>query len=738
MQIRAASALGAVLIMLSIAAAPAGAQGQMGSSDPVAEALVEGQRLLVTPYYDRAREAFERAIDLAPDDPAPRVWLGRSYFQEGRDQEDRALREFERALEIAPRDREARYWLARSLQRRDESDDMEQARDLYQGLLEEDPAFRDVLRRVQETHVELGTLPEHAARMEEAARGDPGDPLKTYRWAESLRQMGETARAEALLKGLRESARDFLPGRVNYSIAMTLFEEERWEEGTQYYLDAVRYMSDATVAHTMWEDILFIAEPVEMQRYRAARSVEEYRDLLTGFWKRRDPDRTDVANERVGVHYQRLKDAWDSYQLPGVRAAWNDPDAQGRLRRPPTYVDDAPFDDRGLVFMRWGEPDETAFDQDASVDNMSWKYEEKGVRPEMIFHFERHELGGGWRFVPYPRPEYAISRTSMDADFGALQRGTDPQLINQFSQKANQDILEGLTRDGYIPDYVETYEPLDVFVDWAAFKGSEDRTRQEIYWGIPLIALMNQQVLEQLSTEVQVDLSVFSPDFSREVYKVDRTMSIPVPRGTPMNALAVDQEVIPLAPGQYEATLRVEDLVGNKLQVSNFQILVPDYSQGQPLQVSDIQVAMDIREGESRSRFVKPGYTVVPLPTRVYGRGQPAHIYFGIYGLEKDEVNATRYQVSYTIRPAGGETGTLGRVLVGGLLGRRDEAGGITVTGDEESGIMSDVHKVLQISLGESSYKQYTLRITVQDLVSGRTATSTTYFRVDQGSGGGG
>ncbi|MFO7769212.1 MAG: tetratricopeptide repeat protein [bacterium] len=738
MHLRAAAALSAVLISVSIPAGSAAAQVDLGSSDPAAEALVEGQRLLAVPYYERARAAFEKAARLAPDDPEPRVWIGRAYFQEGRKQEDRAIREFGRALEIAPRDREARYWMGRALQRRDESGDMEEAKGYYEGLLEEDPTFRDVLRRVQETHVELGTLPRYTARMEEAARGDTGDALATYRWAEALRQMGQTARAEALLKGLRESARDFLPGRVNYSIAMALFEEERWEEGTAYYLDAIRYMSDPTVAHTMWEDILFIAEPVELQRYRRARSVEEYRDLLTGFWKQRDPDRTDAANERVGVHYRRLKDAWDNYQLPGMRAAWNDPDAQGRLRRPPTYIADAPFDDRGLVYLRWGEPDETAFDQDAGVDNMSWMYTEKGVRPEMIFHFERHELGGGWRFVPYPRPEYAISRTSMDPSFGALQRGTDPQLVDRFSRKANQDILEGLTKDGYIPDFVETYEPLDVFVDWAAFKGSGGRTRQEIYWGIPLISLMNRQVAERLSTEVEVNLSIFSPDFSNEVYKADRTMTIQVPRDTPLNALAVDQEVIPLAAGQYEAALRVEDLVGNKLQVSNFQLVVPDYTGEESLQVSDIQVAMDIAEGETRSRFVKPGYTVVPLPSRVYSRGQPAHIYFGVYGLSKDEVGATRYRVSYTIRPAGGESGTLGRVLVGGLLGRRDEAGGITVTGDEESGIMNDIHKVLQISLGESSYKQYTLRITVEDLVSGRTATSTTYFRVEQGTGGGG
>ena len=735
-----AAVLGAALIVsfTVLVPAPVPAQGQSATSDPAAEAIVEGRRLLVTPYYDRARAAFERAARLAPDEAAPRVWLGRSYFQEGRKQEDRALQAFDEALELDPADREARYWKARTLQRRDESGDMEEAQRLYQGLLEQQPTYRDVIRRIQETHVELGTLPEYAARMEETARSGSADPLKTYRWAEALRQLGETARAEALLKGLRESARDFLPGRVNYSIAMALFEEERWEEGSSYYLDAIRYMTDETVAHTMWEDIVFIARPVEMQRYRGARTVEEYRDLLTGFWKSRDPDRTDAENERIGVHYERLKDAWANYQLPGIRAAWNDPDSRGRLRRPPTYDVDAPFDDRGLVYLRWGEPDETAFDQDASVDNMSWMYTEKGVRPEMIFHFERHELGGGWRFVPMPRAEYALSRTSMDPDFGALRRGMDPQLETQFSAKANQDILEGLTQDGYIPDYVETYEPLDVFVDWASFKGSEDRTRQEIYWGIPLIALMNEQAARELATEVRVDLSVFKPDFSSEVYKIGRTMQIQVPRGTPLNALAVDQEVIPLAPGQYEATLRVEDLVGNRLQVSNFQLVVPDYREGDPLQVSDIQVAMNIVEGETRSRFVKPGYTVVPLPTRVYSRGQPAHIYFGVYGLTKDEFGATRYQVSYTLRPAGGESGTLGRILVGGLLGRRDDTGGITVTGDEESGILNDVHKVLQISLGESSYKQYTLRITITDLVSGRTASSTTYFRVDQGSGGGG
>ncbi len=701
------------------------------------KAIEEGRNALKIPSFERAREAFRLAARLDRRDPLPRVWLGRSYFLERPNPLDRkahlerALRELDRALELDPTFREARYWKGRVLMRSAGRSNLEEARRLFEGLVAEDLTYEDAIRRLQEIHVELGILPRYLAARKEAAEADPGDPMATYRYAEALRQSGELGLAEALLRQLRESRRDFLPGRVNYSLALTLFDGERYEEGTEFYLDAIAFMQNPVPARMMWEDAYLIANLDEMRRFREAETVEDFRDLFRAFWKSRDPTKTTVENERIGVHYERLTIAWREYQLAGVRAAWNDPDHNKLLRLPPTYDLIAPFDDMGLIFLRHGEPDDRAFLHAANVpDNMSWMYETKGQRAEMILHFEQHPLGGGWRFVPTPGPgEYAISRTSLDAKYGALQYGMDQQAVQRLAQDANIDLREALTRDTHIPEFDVT--PLTVYNDEATFKAAGGLTRYEAYWAIPLMELMSDAVAQQRAVDIGVKVSLFTEDY-REVYKNERVERVSIPAGTPLDAMTVDQEVMVVRPGSYRLVLQFEESTGNKLQVQEIQVNIREYPEGE-LDISDIEIALQILEEEHGrfGRFVKSGYTVWPLPTRVYQSGQPAQIYFDIYGLAKDEIGATRYRTSYQLVPGGGERGTLGRISIAGLLGRHQAAGGVTVTGDEETGIHSDVHKVLTIELGDSSYRTYRLLVTVEDLITGKQVSRRTFFRIN-------
>ena len=182
-----------------------------------------------------------------------------------------------------------------------------------------------------------------------------------------------------------------------------------------------------------------------------------------------------------------------------------------------------------------------------------------------------------------------------------------------------------------------------------------------------------------------------------------------------------------LPPGDYVVALEIRESYGNRRQIQEMYPVVRAFPTG-TLAISDVQIAQSIAEGERGGRFIKPGYTVMPLPTRVYQQGQDAQIYFGIYGLEKDVIGATRYRISYQLMPGSAERGTLGEVVIGGVRGRRD-AGSVVVTGDEESGIFSDVNKVLTIDVGDSNFTIYRLRVMVEDLVSGSRAEHITWFR---------
>lgn len=723
------------ILVLILLAVPVGARGIASrQQDPQRSALEEGQAAFRIPDFDTARRAFRRAARRNPSDPAPHVWLGRCDLVERTDSFDRedrlerALGHIDDALDLDPRSMEARYWKARVLATRGGGRRLDEAREIYEGLVEEDPLYEDVMRRLLEIHVERGTLTIYGEELEEAARTDPDNPVLLYRFAEVLRQSGDLGRAEALLRVLHERHRDFAPGWVNLSYALTLFELGRNEEGTRYYNDAVAFMKYPAVARTMWDDAVWIAKLDEFVRFNRAETIEEYRNILRAFWKSRDPTKTTADNERIGVHYERLRVAWRDYRLAGVRAAWNDPDELGLLNLPPTYNIEAPFDDMGLIYIRWGEPDERAHCHDVSIDNMSWKYEEKGQRPEMIFHFEQHPLGGGWRYVPMPRPgEYALSRVSLDPKYGMIVDGIDVQSQSFLVADANRDLRVGLTQDAYVPEIDAV--PLTVFNDEASFKLGNGLSRYEAYWAIPAEELVSQAVIERGEVMLTVNISLFDGGFN-ELYRTERTSRIPVQQLMVPGSIITDQEVIAVPPGDYMLALQITEVDGDHMQIQDIPARVREYPAGE-LGISDVEIASLIIQGQ-RGKFAKSGYSVVPLPTRVYGDGQPVHIYFDIYGLTKDEFLATRYRVSYRLEPGAGESGSIGRVRIGGRLGRRQETGGIEVILDEESGITNDVNKVLEIDLEDSTFRTYRLRITVEDLVAGTSVVRQTFFHVDR------
>ncbi len=635
----------------------------------------------------------------------------------------------ERALEVDPASREGRYWKARTLTRLGGNRNLNEALELFEGLVEDDPLYEDVMRRLLGAHAEQGSLPDYVGVLEAAARATTSDPVLTFRYADALRLSGNTSRAEAMLRGLRERYRDFAPGWVDYTLALTLFEMGEVEDGTTRYLDAITFMKYPAVARAMWEDAIWAANLTQMARFRRVETVEDYANFLRGFWKEKDPTKTTVDNEVIAIHYDRLRVAEQNHLMAGFRAVWNNPDDQGWLHLPPTYDIEAPFNDMGLIYIRWGEADEVAFTHEIEIDNMSWMYEEKGQRPRMIFHFEQHPLGGGWRFVPTPGPgEYAASRVSMDPKFGMLLYGVDQQSLSFLVEDANQDLRVGLTQSGYIPE-IEV-EPLTIYNDEASFKAPDGMTRYEAYWAFPVIELITQKTLDEGEAIVTVNISLFTSDFQQEVYRNTRQMRVPIGPGVGPDMISIDQEVMTVAPGNYTLALSFSDQEGFRRQDQEIPIIVRNYPE-EGLHISDVEIAFTVVEGE-QGRFAKGGYMVTPLPTRVYQQNQPVLIYFGIYGLRKDEYGATRYRTSYRIDPGAGEQGSLGRVRIGGRTATRQQAGGVEVVLDEESGIFNDVVETMAISLEDSSFRMYRLRITVEDLVAGTRTVSQTFFRVNR------
>src|SRR5690606_1144216 len=160
------------------------------------------------------------------------------------------------------------------------------------------------------------------------------------------------------------------------------------ERGLRLYADAVAAAAaDSTGA--LWAQVEAIARPAERERYHSAKPGE-LPAFFEAFWAHRDPDLFTAANERIAEHFRRRAEARRRFRLRQPLALYHhsatyrhNVSALGAGARPelaeleprvllPGRNLPLQLDDRGLAFLRYGEPDR----RDAfSLDVETWRYE---------------------------------------------------------------------------------------------------------------------------------------------------------------------------------------------------------------------------------------------------------------------------------------------------------------------------------------------------------------------------
>jgi hypothetical protein len=230
------------------------------------------------------------------------------------------------------------------------------------------------------------------ARWEEEA----GGPESGYDWLAVARlwlRAGKAGRAEMALHRADES------GEV--AKALVLLDQARVAHlsgqpdlaGEAYWKGCELAAAAGSVEY--WLDIEPLATPRELKEWDAFRTLPaSQRDLcafLRRFWNERALASAMTVGARIHQHYARMRFALDTYRRRGGRKG---PTFSNELGRPRNAI----FDDRGLVFLRMGDPDRlttfagnpSAGDRDVvSAEcyqpNVSWAYDyPDGTR---VYHF---------------------------------------------------------------------------------------------------------------------------------------------------------------------------------------------------------------------------------------------------------------------------------------------------------------------------------------------------------------
>ena len=461
------------------------------------------------------------------------------------------------------------------------------------------------------------------------------------------------------------------PGALNLSpvAAQWAYRAGQYDRASVYWNQFLERIDAQTLA--LYVDPGPILSDEQRAIYNALSDAEK-QNFIDRFWLQKDQDPTTAVNERLQEHYQRV---WVARQYFAGSAY--------------------PWDRRGEVYLRYGEPDYRSRSGRAPgvmSAAVQWVKDElyaqlytrppEGALVGTVFpvrssramfadSFElmgrnaadTHTMGDGYlpvtsaednSLVPWESWVYVTVGGGMEITFtdemGSGHFNFAPIPLRQpLGMRPIARIHENAPETAYrqaVSDRPEQHRPwwqtreLEFYYDVADARGGYFMTRVDVAYGLPLD--VEKIGRGDLTLAIALYDSVANRAFrlSRTVVRKD-TLS-------DSNAMLTDLLTLPVPPGTYHLTVKAENVSANRVSLLQQVIAVEPYGDSK-LQMSDPVLAAQIDETDVDDSFRRKILRVLPLPTRAFLVGQEMGLYFEVYNLVADEFGQTRYRVTLQI-----------------------------------------------------------------------------------------
>ena len=452
-----------------------------------------------------------------------------------------------------------------------------------------------------------------------------------------------------------------------------------------------------------------IFNPQESLKWSALRTAAEKAAFFRIFWRRRDPDPFTFHNERLVAHYRRLHEAEKKYPLNFPHSLTQNSRNQFRRVAPssPDYEFDPDIffnrsrglglDQRGLLFLRHGEPDVVktvdSFDEvnplDISTPNISTDQFDMNAPGALLnpqnqrvpteiwyygkhfFPFEKSFGAGDYMFVPvYVRGAGNIEKAMENESFN------DP--LPPFNQ-----------------DYYMAY-----------FQGPKGLLEMEFYQSAPLKAVTKK-------TGPEADLAVFDNDWAPR--GMDKSVAKKV--ATPSENLWVAVNSITVDTTTTFYALRM-DIPGHRA-VSRKKIDL------KPFHANDFDLSGIILgtppspEAQVHSRM---GVDIIPRPSLTFRPGEIITVYLEIYNLRRDWEGKRTYRESVTVTLDQEEANKITSNIKRFIAWSRKGSSSLTLSFDRQptEEKINTIPEHFDIDTSELVSGKYRLVIEIQDNVTGQ------------------
>ncbi|MBW8772375.1 MAG: GWxTD domain-containing protein [Gemmatimonadetes bacterium] len=310
-------------------------------------------------------------------------------------------------------------------------DRLTRAAGMFAKAAEVDPAFvhglTDLANTALEQRINLRLAVALEALRKSAGTAAAGHPAVLLARGRIEREVGDPDSSAEAFRGYLAAGGDQDLGR--FELARTELSNGHLEGSAPYY--GAAGAGDTVVDRMLRSDLHELVDDTALAGLDsltgAARS-----EWLHRFWSVRDQGDLRRPNERLAEHYRRMWYARRNFRLASTRRQYR---IEERFR---SYNRD--YDDRGIIYIRHGEPTDRATLAGESVPlNQSWRY----ARPEgdLLFHFVAREDVQDYKLV-----ESIYDILGFDAAVALRSGAATPGLHDQAAELV-------LSREGLSPVY---------------------------------------------------------------------------------------------------------------------------------------------------------------------------------------------------------------------------------------------------------------------------------------------
>ncbi|HMJ59487.1 MAG TPA: GWxTD domain-containing protein [Gemmatimonadales bacterium] len=676
--------------------------------------------LTVKSHYDDAAGEFEWAAELQPDWPYPWYGLGLAELALG---ESSVL-----ALE------NLRQMLGK--------DYLSKAARAFARATEVDPSFAFAVVDLANTALTQRIKPRLDVALS-AVRLAAGSPAGRHADVQLVRgrverEAGEADSAIAGFRAFLAVGGDSGVGLLE--IARTFYFARRRTDAWTAYFAGARAATSAGALTLYRSDLSWIADSVELAAFDALPDPPARARWLEAFWSRRDVVEARDVGERLAEHYRRWFYVRRSFRLVSRHRHY---DITEVYRAKQTE-----FDDRGVIYLRHGEPDRRARfacpeveqpNGEGCAPNESWLYRREAAEGgDLVFHFAARgdvqdyklieslvdALGfrSGVQAGAYSDPRVSELYASRE-EFGSLYGRVGHSLnapgsaLSEDRAHGRRSIAVGTTSDSYAQRFDEALDVVASEFVIAAGPGVGQGQMLHVVFAVPGERLTPESAGEGAGLLYPLHFRVVVSDSAdRVVARLDTLRVFGAREALRRPAYLTGRLALPVPAGRYRYRLLVMTPDGSAGDLVRQDTLDVRPLTGTAFAVSDVVLG---REG-SGLVWVTSGDTVRLNPLSRFPEGSAAELYYEVYGLPR---GATYHTVVRLERE--GRRSLLG--AIGSLFG----GGRAPVLLEFDAAAEGPVTRVHRgVALRDVGKGMYRLTVVITDSASGVSATRTRRFQV--------